>query len=100
MEQRQMKWHEITPIGLDGRLWEVTILPEGISYRVMATGRDLSSTPTGTAPLNRAWTEQEIEVGLRGAVERDLVSPPQKVSGGSYEVSITSYDLYDANGKL
>ena len=97
-QHRQYEVREITPGGRDGRVWEVRVLPESISYQVTATGRALTETPPGRQPHDGDWSEEEILAGIRHAIEKDLASPPEKIAGDSYAVRGTSSDLYDANG--
>jgi len=90
---------EVTPGTMDGRRWEV-VGPDDITFVVTATDRALLGTPGGTPPIGRAWSEYEIRKGLLGAVQLSLVRPPEKVGGETYEINLTSRDLYEANGRL
>jgi len=100
MTQRDFGIRDVTPQTMDGKRWEVTVLPDRLTYIVTATGRALDGAPTGTETIGRAWSAQEMEAGVRAAVERDLVSPPGRVGAGPHEIDLTSYDLYEANGRL
>ncbi len=88
---------DVTSGTMDGRRWEV-VTPDDITFVVTATDRALHGTPEGTPPIGRAWSEYEIRKGLLGAVERSLVSPPG--GGETYYIVLTSWDLYEANGRL
>jgi hypothetical protein len=66
-------------------------------FLVRLSGRSLREAAPGREPLNRPFSESEIEGGLGLAIERALTTPPEKVSGSLYDVAVTSQDLYDAS---
>jgi hypothetical protein len=84
-----------TTSGADGRGWEVHDIERNRGFRVTLSGRALSAAPAGRAPLGRSFTDAEIDGALGLAIERALVTPPEKVAGTLYDVSIESQDLYD-----
>jgi hypothetical protein len=79
-----------------GRLWEAHDVERNRGFRVRLSGRSLQEIAPGREPLDRPFNESEIEGGLGLAIERALTTPPEKVAGTLYEVSVTSQDLYDA----
>jgi hypothetical protein len=81
--------------GPDGRAWEAHDVERNRGFRVTLTGRSLRDTPPGKKPLDRAFREDEIEGALGLAIERELVTPPEKVAGTLYNVALTSHDLYE-----
>jgi hypothetical protein len=84
-----------TTSGPDGRAWEVHDIERNRGFRVTLSGRALNGTPAGRAPIGRAFTESEIDGAMGLAIERALVTPPEKVSGTLYDVPVESQDLYD-----
>lgn len=87
---------EATQPGMDGRRWEVHDVERNRGFRVSLTGRSSKEVPEGKTPLGRAPTEDEIADAIGLAIERALVTPPEKVSGTLYDVDVTSHDLYEA----
>ncbi len=81
--------------GKPGRAWEVHDVERNRGFRVILTGQTLHETPRGKKPIGREFTEGEIDGGLGLAIERTLVTPPEKIAGTLYDVSVTSQDLYD-----
>ena len=78
------------------RLWEVHDVERNRGFRVTLPDDSLRETPAGRKPLERAFTENEIEGALGLAIEKVLVTPPEKVGGQMYEVSVSADDLYEA----
>lgn len=85
---------ETTSAGTDGRAWEVHDVERNRGFRVGLTSRALQS-PAGSKPANRPFTDDEIDGALGLAIERALVTPPEKVSGTLYDVPVTAQDLHD-----
>jgi uncharacterized protein len=81
---------EIVPSGIDGRAWEVHDVERNRGFRVTLTG-----PPAKGAPGPEAG-EEAIEHAIGVAIERALVSPPEKVPGTLYHVELTLQDLRDA----
>ena len=92
----QMKIREVTPPGFDGRRWDVT-LPDEVVFVVTLGARDLHRVPSGTHPLDRSWSDDEIVRVVVGAVEKRRGSPPAQEPGSRHYVDATSHDLYEAN---
>jgi hypothetical protein len=86
---------ETTSAGADGRTWEVHDIERSRGFRVALSGRSLTGTPAGRTPIGRAFTDAEIDGALGLAIERALVTPPEKVAGSLYDLSVESHDLYD-----
>ncbi|MBN2368901.1 MAG: hypothetical protein JXO72_00265 [Vicinamibacteria bacterium] len=81
--------------GADERVWEIHDVERNRGFRATLASRSLQETPQGRASLKRPFTETEIEGAIGLAVERTLVTPPEKVGGQLYDLSVTSQDLYD-----
>jgi hypothetical protein len=75
---------ETTASEAGGRAWEVHDVERNRGFLVRLSGP------------HRTLSESEIEGGLGLAIERALTTPPEKVSGTLYDVSVTSQDLDDA----
>lgn len=84
-----------TTSGADGRAWEVHDIERSRGFSVTLSGSALKGTPAGRPPIGRPFTDAEIDGALGLAIERALVTPPEKVPGTLYDVSIESQDLYD-----
>jgi hypothetical protein len=74
----------------DGRGWEVHDVERNRGFRVKLFGRTLKAKAKG-----RELSETEIEGAVGLAVERALVTPPEKVPGQVYELDVASQDLDD-----
>jgi hypothetical protein len=81
--------------GPDGRAWVAHDVERNRGFRVTLSSRSLQDPPPGKKALDRAFREEEIEGALGLAIERELVTPPEKVSGTLYNVALTSHDLYE-----
>ena len=86
---------ETTSPGTDGRSWEVHDVERNRGFRVTLDSRSLREAPPGQASVGRPFVEEEIEGAIGLAVERALMTPPEKVSGTLYDAPVTSQDLYD-----
>jgi hypothetical protein len=95
---REVTLRETTRPTQDGRQWEAHLVREDIWFAAVLTGTEQSSTPGGTAPIQRPFTAVEVERAVLSAIDADLVRPPEKKSGGRYNVNVTCYDLYRAAG--
>jgi hypothetical protein len=89
---------ETTSPGTDGRSWEVHDVERNRGFRVALASQTFREAPAGTPSIGRPFTEEEIQGGIGLAIERALVTPPEKVSGTLYDVPVTSQDLYDFVG--
>lgn len=87
---------ETTAPETDGRSWEVHDVERNRGFRVRLTSATLRATPPGRQPLGRPFTDDEIDGALGLAIERALVTPPEKVAGPVYDVSVGSQDLHDS----
>jgi hypothetical protein len=67
------------------RRWEIHDIERNRGFRV--------TLPLSTLAEPRA--EREIEGAIGIAVERALLSPPEKVSGSMYDLEVASRDLRD-----
>jgi hypothetical protein len=85
---------EIVPSGIDGRAWEVHDVERNRGFRVTLTDPSSTGRPA-TAALAREAREEAIERAIGVAVERALVSPPEKIPGTLYHVEVTPQDLRD-----
>lgn len=86
---------ETTTAATDGRSWEVHDVERSRGFLVTLTRRSLSETPAGKAPIGRAFSDAEIDGAMGLAIERALVTPPEKVPGPLYDVPVEASDLYD-----
>ena len=77
---------ESTSQGMDGRTWEAHDVERNRGFKVTLAKGD------------QPFAEDEIEGGLGLAVERALLTPPEKVSGTLYDVALTSQDLHEFRG--
>ena len=68
--------------GADGRTWEVHDVERNRGFRV--------SLPKGVADRR---DEGVVDKALGAAIERALVTPPEKVAGPLYDVTITADDV-------
>jgi hypothetical protein len=78
------------PPSADGRAWEVHDVERNRGFRVT-----LSHQPTSKRGSGRKPTEDDIDGAIGLAIERSLVSPPEKVAGTLYDVEVTSQDFSD-----
>ncbi len=78
------------------RTWVVHDTERNRGFRVTLMDEDLRQAPTGKKPLKRPFTEEEIEAALGLSIEQALVTPPEKVGGEMYDVSVSSDNLYEA----
>jgi hypothetical protein len=92
----QIQLTETTAPEAGGRAWEVHDVERNRGFFVRLSGRSLGETGPGREPLNRPFSESDIEGGLGLAIERALTTPPEKVAGTLYDVSVTSQDLHEA----
>jgi hypothetical protein len=81
---------ETSAPGMDGRAWEVHDVERNRGFRVSVPGASLRPT------RGRAPSDEEIDGAMGLAIERALVTPPEKVSGTLYDVAITSQDLQES----
>jgi hypothetical protein len=93
-----LELREVTPPGLDDRVWEVQELRQGCVFKLTLTSHTLRGTRVGAASSRRELTEAEIERAVCLAVEGALVSPPEKELGVTYEVDVSSQHLREAGG--
>jgi hypothetical protein len=89
---------ETTSAATDGRAFEVHDVERNRGFRVTVPGRSLRDVPPGKAPIGRPFTEAELDGALGLAIERALVTPPEKVAGTLYDVTVEGRDLYDFAG--
>ena len=68
--------------GTEGRTWEVHDIERNRGFRV--------TLPRGVADKGSAG---DVDKALGAAIERALVTPPEKVAGTLYDVTITAADL-------
>jgi len=87
---------EITPSGVDGRAWEVYEVERNRGFRITLSEATLRETPAGIPPLDGPPNEDEIHTAIGLAIERALVTPPEKIGGTRYDVPVTSQDLREA----
>jgi len=80
---------EILP-SADGRAWEVHDVERNRGFRVTLAHQATSKRGSG-----RKSTDDDIDGAIGLAIERSLVSPPEKVSGTLYDVEVTSQDFSD-----
>lgn len=89
---------ETTSPETDGRSWEVHDVERTRGFRVRLTIASLRETPPGSRALGRPFTDDEIDGALGLAIERALVTPPEKVAGPVYDVDVVGQDLHDFVG--
>ena len=92
----QIQLTETTASEAGGRAWEVHDVERNRGFLVRLSGRSLREGAPGREPPRAAFSESDIEGGLGLAIERALTTPPEKVAGTLYEVSVTAQDLADA----
>lgn len=92
----QIQLTETTASEAGGRAWEVHDVERNRGFLVRLSGRSLREGAPGGESLHRTFSESEIEGGLGLAIERALTTPPEKVPGTLYDVSVTRQDLDDA----
>jgi hypothetical protein len=85
---------EIVPSGIAGRAWEVHDVERNRGFRVTLTDPSSTGRPATAAPA-REPSEEAIERAIGVAIERALVSPPEKIPGTLYHVEVTPRDLRD-----
>jgi hypothetical protein len=66
-----------------GRLWEVHDIERSRGFRVSLPGVSNAASPA----------DDDVDKALGLAIERALVTPPEKVPGTLYEVTITDDEL-------
>lgn len=77
---------QLTEVAADqGRTWEVHDIERNRGFRV--------NLPKG---LEAKTHDDAIDKALGVAIERALVTPPEKVAGPLYDVTITSDDVKEA----
>jgi hypothetical protein len=81
---------ETTVPGADGRSWEVHDVERNRGFRVRLTGPVLAKAGS------RAGKPAVIEGAVGLAIERSLVTPPEKVGGTLDDVDVTAEDLSEA----
>jgi hypothetical protein len=81
---------EIAVPGADGRHWEVHDVERNRGFRVSVPSKALKS---GGAT---GFTDQQIETAVGLAIEEALLTPPEKVPGGMYDVTVTVDQLRTA----
>ncbi len=84
---------EVVPSGIDGRTWEVHDVERNRGFRVMLTNRALTESSAGAS--RRVPGPDDVDGAIGLAIERALVTPPEKVSGTLYDVDVTSQDVRD-----
>jgi len=89
---------ESTSQGMDGRTWEAHDVERNRGFKVTLAKSSLQETPPGKKRPDRPFGEDEIEGGLGLAIEKALVTPPEKVAGILYDVAVTSQDLHEFRG--
>jgi len=87
---------EITESSKDERSWLVHDVERNRSFRLI-----LPKAVSGSSAdrPRRPPTEEELDEALGLAVERSLVSPPEKVPGPTYDVTVTTQDLRPSSKK-
>ena len=80
---------EILP-SADGRAWEVHDVERNRGFRVTLAQQGASKRAPGRKP-----TEDDIDGAIGLAIERALVTPPEKVAGTLYDVEVTTRDFSD-----
>ncbi len=81
--------------GGDDRTWEVHDIERNRGFRVTLSHRSLEQAAPAAGRARR-FTDDEIDAALGLAIERALVTPPEKVAGTLYDVPIAHDDLRDA----
>lgn len=90
---------ETTTADTDGRSWEVHDVERSRGFLVTLSRRSLAAAPAGKTPIGRPFTEPEIDGAMGLAIERALVTPPEKVPGPLYDVPVEEKDLYEFAGR-
>ena len=86
---------ELGPPHDAGRLWEVHDIERNRGFRVTLPVAILGEPATGPKTRDRGPVEAEIEGAIGIAIERALLTPPEKVSGRMYDLEVASRDLHD-----
>jgi hypothetical protein len=76
-----------------GRLWEIHDIERNRGFRVTLPLSTLAEPPSAGNTRDRPPAEREIEGAIGIAIERALLSPPEKISGSMYDVEIAARDL-------
>ena len=79
-----------------GRAWEIHDVERNRGFRVKITPESLKTVPGGRKALGRAFSDAEVDAAIGLAIERALVTPPEKIGGNVYDVDVTPDDLYAA----
>jgi hypothetical protein len=90
---------ETTTADTDGRSWEVHDVERSRGFLVTLSRRTLTEPPAGRASIGRPFTDAEVDGAMGLAIERALVTPPEKVPGPLYDVPVEAGDLYDFAGR-
>jgi hypothetical protein len=89
---------EVVPSGIEGKAWHVHDVERNRGFRVTLTDRALADAgappAAGVGPGTDALDDA---IGL--AVERALVTPPEKVAGTLDVVDVTSQDVRASLGR-
>ena len=86
---------ELGPPGEAGRLWEVHDIERNRGFRVTLPVAILAEPAAGPKTGAGGPAENEIEGAIGIAIERALLTPPEKVSGKMYSLEVASRDLHD-----
>jgi hypothetical protein len=87
----RLQMTSVTPEGGDERVWEVHDPERSRMFRVTLDPSVLQGAATGGAP-----SEAVVERAVLLAVERALVTPPEKETGGSYQVGMIQEDIEES----
>ena len=85
---------ETTEAEAEERLFEVHDVERGRGFRVKLAAQELKATPKGAKRRKDPWSDDEVEAAILVVLERELQTPPDKVEGETYPVSLTSQDLH------
>jgi hypothetical protein len=81
---------QVSPPDPGGRGWEVHDVERNRGFRVRISARTLKERPQG-----RELTEADVEGALGLAIERALVTPPEKLPGQVYDLELGRKELFD-----
>jgi hypothetical protein len=84
---------EVIPSGVAGRRWEVHDVERNRGFRVTAPAAVLGVAQAEERSASESDIEKDVEGAIGLAIERALVTPPEKIAGTLYDVIVASEDV-------
>lgn len=79
---------DVAATGPDAQTWMVHDVERNRGFRVIWSA--------GATPDGHALAQRDLDYAIGLAVERALVTPPEKIGGNVYDVTVTAGDLRPA----